>query len=375
MKYSVKEAISPSSRVTNDFKKAFVGVNQAISGSGSKTPKLKAETTSPEEMFDVNAFTNDDIEEQTTTGSVGGSFVGPIGFTPKRMSLFAPKGSKEHEEGRKILKQLEKPIGGIYTKKNLKEMFSSVDDIEEQSTAGSVGGSYVQPSVWAKDRKNWRGNKKQYPGGKFVKPKEKCKNFPYCDEDPNAIELSNTPHDKLDNLFGEGKSFYEMDYDDEIYEKRDGDFIKLKEIILSVNSLVQLPAVNKLWELYQKKFEGYLGDRLIEEIEELLESKYNELTNKTKMDESNESIEKLKKSGKKTNDYEKTLSVLKSVNNQKQFNGALKMWMNLLTIHKDTLTKKQLEDVKNLIHKKIEEIKDVKEEIHENKSVHRKIST
>lgn len=370
MKYSVKEAISPSSRVTNDFKKAFVGVNQVISGSGSKTPKLKAETTSPEEMFDIEAFTDDKLEEDSTTFSVGGSFAPPIGFTPKRMSLFAPKGSKEHEEGRKILKQLEKPIGGVYTKKNLKEMFSSVDSIEED-----VVGSYVGTKVWAKDRKNWRGNKKQYTGGKFVQPKEKCKNFPYCDEGPGAIELSNTPHDKLDNLFGEGKSFYEMDYDDEIYETRDGDFIKLKEIISSVNSLVQLPAINKLWELYQKKFEGYLGDRLIEEIEELLESKYNELTNKTKMDESDESIEKLKKSGKKTNDYEKTLSVLKSVNNQKQFNTALKMWMNLLTIHKDTLTKKQLEDVKNLIHKKIEEIKVVKEEIYENKSVHRKIST
>ena len=49
--------------------------------------------------------------------------------------------------------------------------------------------------------------------------------------------------------------------------------------------------------------------------------------------------------------------------------------MNLLSKHKDTLTKKQVEDVKDLIHKKIEEIKDVKEEIHENKSVHRKIST
>jgi len=47
----------------------------------------------------------------------------------------------------------------------------------------------------------------------------------------------------------------------------------------------------------------------------------------------------------------------------------------LLIKYKDTLTKKQVEDVKELIHKKIEEIKDVKEEISENKSVHRKITT
>ena len=375
MKRPVKESINLGNNVTKEFKKAFVGVNQAISGSGSKTPKLKAETISPEEMFDVNAFTNDEIEEQTTTGSVGGSFVGPVGFTPKRMSLFAPKGSKEHEEGRKILKQLEKPIGGVYTKKSLKEMFSSVDDIEEQTTAGSVGGSYVGPSMWAKDRKNWRGNKKQYPGGKFVKPKEKCKNFPYCDEGPGAIELSDTPHNKLDNLFGESKSFYEMDYDDEIYEKRDSDYSKLEQIISSVNNLVQLPAINKLWELFQKKFEGYMSENLINHIEELLSSKYDELTYKTKMDESDESIETIKKSGQKMNDFEKTLKVLKSVTNQKQFNSALKMWMNLLIKYKDTLTKKQVEDVKELIHKKIEEIKDVKEEISENKSVHRKITT
>jgi hypothetical protein len=46
--------------------------------------------------------------------------------------------------------------------------------------------------MWAKDEKNWRGKAKtQWPGGKFVKVKERCKKFPYCNQgDINALELT-----------------------------------------------------------------------------------------------------------------------------------------------------------------------------------------
>jgi hypothetical protein len=30
-------------------------------------------------------------------------------------------------------------------------------------------------------------------GGKFVKVKEKCKTFPYCNQGPDAIEIKNKP--------------------------------------------------------------------------------------------------------------------------------------------------------------------------------------
>jgi len=47
--------------------------------------------------------------------------------------------------------------------------------IDEMSTAGGTPpistptGQYTQPAIWAKDEKNWKGNKKtQWPGGSFV---------------------------------------------------------------------------------------------------------------------------------------------------------------------------------------------------------------
>ena len=48
------------------------------------------------------------------------------------------------------------------------------------------------PAFLAKNEKNWRGNKKtQWPGGKFVKIKKKCRTFPYCNQgDINALDLT-----------------------------------------------------------------------------------------------------------------------------------------------------------------------------------------
>ena len=54
-------------------------------------------------------------------------------------------------------------------------------------------GSYESPAFLAKStsKKNWRGAAKPlYKGGKFVRVKEKCKKFPYCNQgDVKALEF------------------------------------------------------------------------------------------------------------------------------------------------------------------------------------------
>lgn len=375
----IQEGNSLSNSVTKEFKKAFDKVNVEISK--SKVPglkKLKAETISPEEMFDIKSFTDDEIEEQTTTGSVNGSFEAPLFGSPiKKSSLFAPEGTPEHKEGKKILKRMEKPIGKIFTKKGLKETFLvAEEDIEEQgTTTGSVGGSYVGPSMWAKDKSNWRGSKLLYPGGKFASVPEKCKKFPYCNQGAGSVELSDQPKDKLTPVF-EGKSIHDM-YDDEIYHLRDSDYLKLIEIIESVNNLRQFPAIKKLWELYKEKFDGYVSKYLKERTEKIIEDKHKELTPRQNGGDEimGESDEKSKES--KSKDYEKVLKVINGINNLKQFNAALKMLINLRVKHKDEFTNKEISDLNNALHNKINEIKKGEKgisEVKEIKTIHRKIT-
>lgn len=94
--------------------------------------------------------------EEATTAASAGAYVAPMGFDPR----FAGKKKKKEE-------------------------------FDEATTAAS-SGSYETPQMWAKDEKNWRGKAKtQWPGGKFVKIKDKCKTFPYCNQgDINALELT-----------------------------------------------------------------------------------------------------------------------------------------------------------------------------------------
>jgi hypothetical protein len=365
-----------SKNVTNAFKQVFnQKVNPEIAKSKlSGVKKLKAETISPEEMFDVKSF-HDDIDETTSTGSVGGSYVAPLFGKPiKKSSLFAPKGTPEHDEGKKILKRMEKPVGKVFTKKDLKESFlEEEEDLDETTTTGGVGGVYVGPAMWAKNKSNWRGTKKQYPGGKFVKAKEKCKTFPYCDEGPGAIELSNTPKDKIDNVFNENKSLYDMT-DDEIWDKRDSDYIKLIEIISSINKLEQFPAIKRLWDLFQDKFEGYISKYLKNNVEKIIKEKYDELVGEGVNGEMVAEGEESKNEEEKNKDYEKVIKTLKSVQNSKQFNTGLKMMINLRVKYNDDFTEEQLDVLKNIIHDKIEDIKKGKKNVEENKSVHRKIN-
>lgn len=74
------------------------------------------------------------------------------------------------------------PLFGEFKKEETKE-----------ATGTASSGSYETPSAWAKSssKKNWRGAAKpQIKGGKFVKIKDKCKTFPYCNQgDIKALKI------------------------------------------------------------------------------------------------------------------------------------------------------------------------------------------
>lgn len=376
----ITESDEISKNISNTFKKSINDINNVIRSPKARPlglKKIKAETISPEEMYDVESF-HKDIEETTTTGGVGGTFEGPLSSTPmRRSSLFAPEGSPEHEEGNKILKKMEKPMGKVFTKKGLEESFLvSEEELEEGgTTTGSVGGSYVQPKIWAKNRSEWRGTKKLYPGGKFVHPKDKCKNYPYCDESPDAVELTDYPKDKLDNLFSENKKdLYDMS-EDEIWNKRDSDYIRLVEILSSVQNVKQFPVVEKLVELFRKKFDGYISKYLNKNIDDMLKSKYEELN----VDNLNEDDSK-KNDDNKSTDLDKTIKVINSSKNVGQFNSALKMMINFRLKYENKLSGDEIDKLNNTLHNKIKEFSTPKKKIEETtrtslklNSVHKKI--
>ena len=374
----INESENFSKEVTKAYKKSFEGINQVAQKGRKFNPsikKLKAETTSPEEMFDVESFHNDIEEQGTTTGSVGGTFVGSLSSGPiKKSSLFAPEGSSEHKQGKKILKQMEKPK--VFTKKSLEESFLvSEEDIEEQgTTTGSVGGSYVQPGIWAKDKSNWRGNKKLYPGGKFVHPKEKCKTFPYCDESPEAIELTDKPMDKIDNLFTEDGKKYTYDLsDNEMWRKRDSDYIKLVEILNSVQNLRQITSVERLVDLFYKKFDGYVSKHLKKSIDDMLNTKREELKMGVELEENRSKVNKLTES--KGDDLQKIIKTINSTKNVGQFNTSLKTMINFRVKHGDNLTKEDVKQLNDALHIKVKELVGDKKEIKESlKPIHNKIN-
>ena len=72
------------------------------------------------------------------------------------------------------------------------DYYTKLEKVEAtEATSTSSAGQYLTPAFVAKNSKNWRGGKKPlYPGGKFVKIKDKCKKFPYCNQgDIKALKL------------------------------------------------------------------------------------------------------------------------------------------------------------------------------------------
>lgn len=87
---------------------------------------------------------------------------------------------------------------------SVQKLLDEIEDLDkkeeevDEATGSSSAGAYVGPLGYAKNEKNWRGaSKTVYPGGQFVKIKEKCRHYPYCNQgDINALELWDSIMDK-----------------------------------------------------------------------------------------------------------------------------------------------------------------------------------
>lgn len=156
----------------------------------------------------VDLDSEEEIDEATGASS-SGAFVAPMGgktikrtFKKSEIPVSVnglPKGS------------INKPIGGLYSFNEDKEFLEEEGELDEATSVGSVGGQYISPKFWAKDKGNWRNRvKKAYPGGKFVNIKKKCKNYPYCDQGSGGssgspITLSDTSEMEIDGYFNESR--------------------------------------------------------------------------------------------------------------------------------------------------------------------------
>ena len=127
-----------------------------------------------EDMFEEEE--EEDMEEATGASS-SGSYSGP---------LFGKMGN-DSEKTKDV-----KKIHNSYSDYDMKEEEEEVDE----QTGASSSGAYSQPAIWAKNKKNWRAvSDKNFPklggpGGTYVKVKDKCKTFPYCNQgDINALEF------------------------------------------------------------------------------------------------------------------------------------------------------------------------------------------
>lgn len=122
-----------------------------------------------------------EIEEVTGAASAGG-YVGPLFVSPIKKGK--KKKKSEMKENLNAPLPTENDIAQVMRPKMKKQ---DVDEVTDSSSSGS----YETPFFLAKNKKNWRGNKKtQIPGGKFVKVKDKCKTYPYCNQGIGALQLS-----------------------------------------------------------------------------------------------------------------------------------------------------------------------------------------
>ena len=156
--------------------------------------------------------TEEEVGEATTSAS-SGQYVAPLTTTKKKKEKEVGEATTSASAGAFMV-----PLGADprFKKKKKKKQ----EEVGEATTSASAG-QYLTPQMWAKDKKNWRGGAKtQWPGGKFVKIKDKCKKFPYCNQgDINALDL--TENSKIQRVIDEvaKKTGKNKDYIKELVKK------------------------------------------------------------------------------------------------------------------------------------------------------------
>ena len=176
--------------------------------------KVGAQLTSPEAKKQVrDLYSKIETKEATGSGGGSGSYEGPL--SGPKMSMWADEAPKkiqakggpveeEKELDEKWSEKYKKSIDcsnpkGFSQKahcqgkkKHMKKENTEIEKGEfKEATGAASAGQYSGPMFLAKDSKNWRGGKKPiYKGGKFVRVKKKCKNFPYCNQgDIKALKI------------------------------------------------------------------------------------------------------------------------------------------------------------------------------------------
>lgn len=137
-----------------------------------------------EDNFTDEEDSEETVEEASSAGTVGGSYVGALSRNPIR---------------RKIKTDIPVSVGGVNTPIGDMTMLSE-EELDESSTAATVGGTYATPGfppsvfMGTAGKKGKARVKKEQPslanlGYQKVRVKEKCKTFPYCNQSPEAIEF------------------------------------------------------------------------------------------------------------------------------------------------------------------------------------------
>ena len=211
------------------LKTLFGQVESELRNAKNKINTDSVEETEPGTKEKIVNKVKSMMSEMTGAASAGG-FLGPL-FSPivKQKGQSKPSKNKKTYEVKedkgfsKYLKTDENPKGDTdgltpdVMNRIISKIAKSHDNEEEtpkmdtkEATMASSSGSYETPFFLAKDKKNWRGAAKTlYKGGKFVKVKDKCKKFPYCNQgDIKALELFengkySTLAEKVANKMGE----------------------------------------------------------------------------------------------------------------------------------------------------------------------------
>jgi len=167
-------------------------------GDGGKTIRIsksdmeKLHKDGKSEVDGYSLSYSEDMDEATGASS-SGSYVGALGRPITR--------TFKKSEIPVSVNGMDKPIGKMFSY-NPKPGVLEEDDIEEAVSYAGAVGAYDTPGFAASEFMGTKGKKGKapvnkgithtktaYAGGKFVKIKDRCRKFPYCNQSPEAITL------------------------------------------------------------------------------------------------------------------------------------------------------------------------------------------
>jgi len=157
----------------------------------------------------ASLWDEDEIEESTGSGSAG-QYTGKLFSGEDNDDVIRKKFYDVPETTNGIVgnKQTGLPISKVFAykgKQNENEILEE-DELEEATSYADAVGAYDTPGFPPSEFMGTAGKKGKapvnkgithtklaYPGGDFVKIKNKCARYPYCNQSPEAIKISKKP--------------------------------------------------------------------------------------------------------------------------------------------------------------------------------------